>query len=380
MFALPTWGLISGSVYAPLGFGLAVVLVGAGMIRRRTLPTIDPTLAALAALFAGLSWASVSWSVVPDQTVAGALQITVVLLGALLLAADGPLEGPGGGDLVIRAAAVGLVIGPAVVALDIALGFPLMTLVHSRHSQISMDAHYNRGLCHLALIVWPILFGLWQLGYRRWLLAAVVAVAAALVLGSSLSARLALGAGLLVWLAAWRAPRATALGLAGGLSALVLALPWLFRLVEHAMIPWVAQIKASGVHRLEIWDYMTARVLERPWLGWGLHGAKHVPITPEQLASYRYVNEAGIYPHNQWLQLWVELGLVGVVIGLALVTVVLLRLAKLPEDVRPFAFAAVGAMLSVSMMGIEMTSDSWWAAIAATAFLFAMARPGRETS
>jgi O-antigen ligase len=41
-----------------------------------------------------------------------------------------------------------------------------------------------------------------------------------------------------------------------------------------------------------------------------------VPITPVELAHFVIQDDHGIYPHNQWLGLWVETGAPGAAIGL----------------------------------------------------------------
>jgi O-antigen ligase len=123
---------------------------------------------------------------------------------------------------------------------------------------------------------------------------------------------------------------------------------------------------------LEIWDYMTARVLERPLLGWGLLSAKSLPIHPDELAHYVYVRPAGIYPHNQFLELWVELGALGAVLGVVFAVLVLWRVRRLPAGIRPFAYAAFASAMTVASVDYEIVTDSWWCALAASAVLFGM--------
>jgi O-antigen ligase len=126
-------------------------------------------------------------------------------------------------------------------------------------------------------------------------------------------------------------------------------------------------VKMSGIHRLEIWDYMSARILERPLAGWGLGTAIGVPIRPEELATYLYADAGGIYPHNQWIELWLETGFPGVALALALVWLVLSRIGGRWQA---YALAALASALTASLLNFEITTDSWWAALAASALLF----------
>ena len=95
-----------------------------------------------------------------------------------------------------------------------------------------------------------------------------------------------------------------------------------------------------------------------------------MPIRPEELATYRFASDSGIYPHNQWLELWIETGVVGAALGLAFLALVLWRIRALPAATRPFAFAACGSALTISWLNFEITTDSWWAALTASALLF----------
>jgi O-antigen ligase len=112
---------------------------------------------------------------------------------------------------------------------------------------------------------------------------------------------------------------------------------------------------------------MAARILEHPLIGWGLGAAKAVPIRPEEMARYLYVSPDGVYPHNQWIEAWLECGLPGVLLGLALLWLTLSRCRS------PQAVAATAAALVMSALNFEITTDSWWAALAASALLFRLA-------
>jgi O-antigen ligase len=161
---------------------------------------------------------------------------------------------------------------------------------------------------------------------------------------------------------------AVVLGVATGLEAL--GLPFAMRVVTHFRPLIAPHIKISGVERLEIWDYLSAHVLQRPVLGWGLWSSRLLPATPEEMAHFVKAQGSGIYPHNQWLELWVETGFWGVLLGLGLVVLVLRRILAGEPALRPFGYAAFVMAMAVASTGFEITTDSWWAALAASAGLF----------
>jgi hypothetical protein len=67
----------------------------------------------------------------------------------------------------------------------------------------------------------------------------------------------------------------------------------------------------------------------------------------------------------------VETGALGAILGLGLSLLVLHRIRRISAVIRPFAYAAFGAAVLISCVNFEVTTDSWWAAVAASGFLFA---------
>jgi O-antigen ligase len=214
-------------------------------------------------------------------------------------------------------------------------------------------------------------YAVWR---RRWVPAALLALAVAFVvgLGRSEAGQAALAVGTVVLLAAFAWPRFVVVCLGGGSVLFAVSLPWgLHALAEHR-VTFAQYLKMSGIHRLEIWDYMTNRVFERPLTGWGLSSSKFVPIRPEELSHYVFVTTKGIYPHNQWLQLWLETGALGVLAGVIFVLLVLGRVRHVPPRLYPFACAGFASAFTVACVNFSITTDSWWAALAASGFLFAV--------
>lgn len=354
---LPPVGLAIGPSYAPICFSLAI-LVG---LSAGQWPRIDRTLAMLGSLFLALCAIELIWSITLADSAARIGQLAAIWVGCLLLLSLGDrLELPR--QRFLRFITISMMFAALLLLLDRLAGYPLQALL--THGAANGATKYNRGLVAMVLIFWPIAEGLTELGWRRAALGLSLSLLLAVLVGLSSTGLASLLAGGLVWLLARWHTKVTAwlIGLATILP--VLALPFCLRLATDARASLAGFIKPSGLHRLEIWDYMSARILERPWQGWGLGAAKAVPIRAEELANYVYVSKDGIYPHNQWLELWLETGLPGVLLGLALLVCLLLRSRS------PFALAAIAAALTASSLNFEITTDSWWAALAVTGLLF----------
>jgi hypothetical protein len=368
--ALPTLGLAAGPSYAALVFGLAVVQLVGDLALGRRIPAIDRPLVALAGGFLILCWASVTWSVAPSDSLRGAGQETTILLLVLIVCTRRPAAG-GLAGAVFPVMLAACLVGVVAAGVDMKLGYHLEAVVSGKPG-LASATKYNRGLDYLALIVWPVLgFAVWRRWWRRACLL-MCAVIAAEAIGLSLAGRMAVAVGLGVLLLAWVFPRVLPACLTLATGVFAAGLPLLLHAAAAYRAALAPYLKPSGVHRLEISDYMTARVFERPLLGWGLSSAKSVPIHPAELTQYIYVDPRGVYPHNQWLELWVELGAVGAVFGLALAGLVLWRIRRLPVSIRPFAYATFAAAMAVSCVNYEITTDSWWAALGASAALFVL--------
>jgi len=359
--ALPFAGLLLGPAYATLAWAL-------GLLRLR--PAFDAKLACLGAAFCTLCALESATALAPHRTLLADLQLALILAASLLVLAGRPLP-PASAARVFGAMSLALFAGVAVLCADRALHYRLQH--HLDPHALFPGTKYNRGEDYLTLLLWPLL-AFWRLEQRYGRALLVIAAMAVLaVAGLSTTARVTLPIGLATLVAAWLAPRVTARALAVFTVIMAASLPFLLRILSHDRVLFWRHLKQSGLHRLEIWDYMTARVFERPWLGWGLSNAKRVPILPAEQRAYVFVEPYGIYPHNQWLELWLETGVIGVALGLAFALLVLWRIAQMPARVAPFAYAAFAAALSISASSFELTTDSWWAALALTALLLRLA-------
>jgi exopolysaccharide production protein ExoQ len=360
---LPTVGLMNGPVYAPLIFVAGV----AGLAALRRTAQADRPLLVMAGLFALWSWLGLLWSISAHRTVEGALQATLVFPASLAFLAACRLYPAGQAGRLATVLAVAACAGMALILSDALDGYHVL---HAVEGAKTWPTKYNRGIDHSFLILLPVIA--FARAQKRWLtcLAAIAALGITILAGHNMTAQVALPAVLGVAALASFAPWLTAGLLGAATVAEALALPFLMPLINRLRPAIAPHLKISGVERLEIWDYLSAHALQHPLLGWGLWTSRLLPATAAEKATFIKATGSGIYPHNQFLELWVELGLPGVLIGLAFALLVLRRITCLPPSLRGEAFAAYGVALAVASSGFEVTTDSWWAALAACAALF----------
>jgi O-antigen ligase len=128
-----------------------------------------------------------------------------------------------------------------------------------------------------------------------------------------------------------------------------LALPLSFALYRSDvhMAQW---LPTSARARVIIWEYTAERVLEHPVLGIGVDSTRALNQRQiaEQPKGFVFKRTTAWHAHDFFLQVWFELGLIGVVLLGATGVMLLLRISALPLEVRPYAAATFAVFLAVA--------------------------------
>jgi O-antigen ligase len=244
-------------------------------------------------------------------------------------------------------------------------------------STFSVDnfSFYKRGLSYLAVLLWPLLaLLLWQ---RRLLAAAalyVLAVVTAYHCDADSALLAMLAAGVVFMLAHWQA-KFIALLLGGGLIIASFGWPWAAQAIVGAQPDWLQQLPTSWHHRLEIWDNFANHIAARPWFGWGPNMAGQLPVAGDHVPLYQFLQVQVAHTHNVFTQLWVEIGLPGLLVGLAFGLITLKRCAGAADSLRPATLAAWVAALVMTLISFNFWSDSLWATLAVMWLCFRLLPP-----
>lgn len=152
------------------------------------------------------------------------------------------------------------------------------------------------------------------------------------------------------------------------------------------------------VHRLIIYAFTAEKVFERPLLGWGLHSSRAIPrgtdvVIVRDLTAPPWQGKDGpiapemgggnllpLHPHNYALQWWLELGAVGVILGVGLIFRVLRRIiTHLPtEPARRAALAQVGIWWIISTLSYGAWQHWWLSSVGLLAALTAALLSGEK--
>lgn len=187
----------------------------------------------------------------------------------------------------------------------------------ARYSESDLRLLINKSLGHgaapmillagpTALIAWreggPIIAGLIVLLVLVISFAFETQVNAAAFLLASLAAGLA---------AVW--PRESISLIFGGVAGLLIVMPFIMvGVIEAVPEAWIDRLPLSWQWRLEIWTYASDLIQQKFLIGHGLDASRAINDTM-RLGEHD-IDLLPLHPHNAALQIWLETGLVGVVL------------------------------------------------------------------
>jgi exopolysaccharide production protein ExoQ len=303
--------------------------------------------------FSGLAWFSLGWSPIPGATFAGAVLITMaVFSGAAVARSLKPAEFLSMADLAFR--------GIILMSLALASVRPDLGLENSGPTAGSLVGIYpTRNVLGYVIVLGCVflllggakrttkmVFGLLYVGALAWTGSQTSFVALLLAFSVGvITMRLKDG------VASARAA-ALALGFAMASAAGVV----LFQERSSFAASLGRDLSFSG--RTDIWSLTIEMAGDRPWLGWG-YGTGFSAHSPTGQTFYSVLGWIPPTAHNGFLNIYLELGLVGV----ALAGVVLLANAvravralaqKAVPEVAPFATTILAVLLCVDLMENRM--------------------------
>ncbi len=365
---ITTVGLLSGGAWGGIGIGGSLLLVLLYGVGHKRFPTPDRFVALFVFFMLSAALVSCFHSLVPQASWRETLKLATILIPLLVLFAPPLQEACLLPERWLFLLALLLLLG-----LGTHNGL-LFYLIQEGGDASVYVTKLNRGLSYGLLLLWPLVAALWgardpqkKKGILLWALFLSVALALALTRSraSQVGAVLAVG----TFVAAWALPKVT-MGLLGLVG--VGSLAWPIG-AQYAFAHWqamVLKIPASWGHRVEIWDYLSYRIFEKPFFGWGIGQAGRLDWRIPHENLYVYTTQPAAHPHNAVMQLWVELGIGGLGLYLFLFFLALYGASRLRLPLRPFALAAMAFAYALLMSAYNVWTDSLWAAMALTAFAF----------
>ena len=386
------------AVYARLG---TVVLLIAALAAQQSLRAGDAALRAFSAhvtvrLGAMLAlWAAVTLTWAEDPSPATLFRVCLVAVMALLLVAAVQKLTQRDAVRLANIAMIGGILMLVLLGAEVWSGGLVLAWTHPDEIVVSpavWTAPIKETIARGGAVLAPLTFAYALLIYARtkraWLSLLLMAATLALCASSVMdTAWLALVAGAIAFVVARAAPRFALIGLFGGLILYAVIAPWLSTTVltldgidDLGRVPW-----RGTEQRIGIWHHVAGLVAERPLTGYGFDAARTLAKAEATVPGTNWP-ALPLHPHNAIMQIWLELG----AIGIALVIAILATAARAlwPMTARPLHLAATlatitgTAVLALASFGIW---QYWWlaawgfvAAVLVLALRVAPPGPGSE--
>ncbi len=372
---LRPWHVLAGSaillppvaLFAPAGLVVLALLAVVGMLGARGVRRAIPRLVTrrLAAVLGGL----VLWMFIaalrapnPGDSVSLWLSVVLIFLGGLMLLAGSRVMDAGERRRLSTAMVIAGVFYVVLVAFEVVTGQALSELARGGR----FGEPLNRGAAILALFAWPFALAAYQ---RFGPVAGLAALAVSMVAILFLTLETAMLAGIIgiaAFAAVWLAPRPALLAIGVLAAVFTLAVPLLPDLAGDPLRfydPVAPDLPTTVIHRFLIWQFVAERIGEAPLFGWGLDAARSLPGGDQAYFSAQAV-ALPLHPHNGALQVWVELGVPGAVLGAALIAAVLVSLWR--ANLSRAATAGGAALFSAYYVlgGLSFgVWQNWWLAL-----------------
>ena len=376
------------SAVAPLVFAIFVPLAGVPFFFLHkflfgTWPLLKPRIPGLLPLFVvlgALMLASAAWSVTPEASFERAQKIIGLMIGCfacVAVASHCPRDIWQRFCLIFPFVAL---CASAVTMFDIYAGLPILSALHTNYQhEIRPDA-WNKNTSVFVMGL-PIFFYLSMKGRSVLLTGALIAMTA-LVFVTTTSQASQLSMIVLVL---------ALIGCVFFLEKLTIRAAFLILAFIALMLPFIAPTafdliashvaekdslmdKASMALRLENYDFLSRRILENPWTGFGMDSTRAMKFDTQELY---FKNDSIMHPHNVALQMWIEFGLFGVawtLVFLGFLYVLFMRMNPAARRLSFLLFCGITVYLLVSW--------SIWASwlVALIFYLVALCRLATGTS
>ena len=367
---LPVAVLATAQVWVLAVLGVLGILTVRAFHGRFALNT-NKYLVLLVILFIGWAAATSLWAVNPNRAIGTTLRIALVCISIVVLIDArnrlGKEQRRKFGYWLVGGTVTGFFLTGALI-LSSGDGSSWFGESHLTGYVIS---DLNRTSSVIALLVWPVAFVVAQLWNRLAAAAVIVLGALYLFLLAPSTPLVAFGAGLAAFVIARFSNSLGKRFLLLLFAAAIVIVPFL-GVLAPPLIDFLSTnlpFPQSEIHRLVIWQFAAERIYENPLFGWGLDAARAIPGGNEKLFLFMFngAPETGqampLHPHNAMIQIWLELGLVGVALVGA---IFVLLVASIPESQSDRAgpatlIATTACAFTIAELGFGIW-QGWWIA------------------
>ncbi len=379
--------MILFSLEFPRILGWFPFLIGIGAliychIGQQETPKIPKTLGLSLLAIITLATASIFWSNFAPELYDKVLKIAGIFIGGLILYASfSTLKLENHPALLLLPLATGATMFLCI--LELSFDLQLYRLSHDAIGNRDTNTSVmNRGIVFMVLLFFPMLRIIQSSALEAkqknqatmiyWILALSM-----LALTQSQSAQLAFIMGIITYYGLPYKHKITYKVLAALITIAIITAPLIVKIMFNAVVvdintlPWIKEGYAA--ERLEIWNFVTSYALNNPINGHGILATRY--IDDFNAGELFYKGTSVLHPHNFAVQIWIEFGAIGTILGSILVAVFLNKTRKEnPENSRLILTVFIST-LSVMAVGYGMWQSWWIGMLFFIASLLAILRP-----
>jgi len=345
-------------------------------------------------LIALVFWSTASWfwSISPDETLKTVISLAITFLTGIFLFGISLSFGPKEKKSFQNGMILGGFIGFSLIAIEFATNAGLARLLSYElalmknpnlpsYSTFIFSVYgnstpvMNSGMAATALYFFP-----WALTiknrFSQKVFIPIILIGAALILMTYADAvKLGFIIGVLVFLTAFVWPRWINRILSVAITIGVLTAPLIPGLLPNPLVHSknLEFFSPSSAHRILIWKNTAEHIKQKLFLGSGLDATRGLYTAKDRViydfpsslsngAAYRIFYEPiPLHPHNAVLQLWLELGAIGALIGLGLLLAILrsIRRGNLSKADQAVALGLFSTTLTLASISFGIW-QGWW--------------------
>ena len=372
---MPILALAGGLGFQAAGFAMGLSALGAWAVDRKGADYLRAAWPLWLIGFLLWAWVSTLWSPYEAPLFGGNASLLIGLVLPVLFVPLIILKMPER----LKPAFVWVVIGAGLLGVLILLtdamsGFALSLLgdpvkVGEDPVQRLSDAEMNlgRGQVSYIQLLWPVAILLMLRLKRGWVLAC--AAFAGLIVSAHFNNLLVVTPSLAFAVAfsilAWKQPRRGLIWVFVFAIISIVFAPLLGLLSSLIDAEFMRSIPLSWEHRLRMWDYSWDLIQQAPLFGHGFDASRSFDALTFRAPDGRNLTVMSMHPHNIGMHIWLETGLIGILLVLGFLVTLFKAILKIcTQPARAFAVAGLVATITTSgAVTIGVWQHWWWALI-----------------
>lgn len=263
---------------------------------------------------------------------------------------------------VFRALTYGFILGTFLITFEYFSGNFFYNYFRPLDNPVEYSYVLNRPLMIVCCLLWILVAF-----YRKETEIKVLLLLAGLILAffsDSQSAQVGMIVGFLVYLCTLLARDFLIKACFVATGVVLLTMPWIAGYLYTKKPEPLMNLVASGAPgpRLEIWEFTTRYISQKPVIGWGLEASRNMKNFGEPSKVWPGETIAPLHPHNAALQIWLEFGFVGILVTLFLLYKLYKKLRNFPETLQP-AFMGCYTCVGIIFLFSHGIWQSWWLSV-----------------